>query len=160
MIRHAEKPGRAGEGLSEIGKRRAQCLRTVFGAESEFDFGLVFAAPRDASKADQERTWMTVAPVAQDLGLEVDILCANEPASCVRERVEAFAEHSSADVLISWKHHDLLNMARALGVDTTVGYPDDRFDIMWIIEGQRMVEKRSEHCPLLDDGVVDGAVMV
>lgn len=30
-----------------------------------------------------------------------------------------------------------------------------RNDVIWIMEGDRIVEKRSMHCPKLDDGRVD-----
>lgn len=79
FIRHAEKPGRGGYGLNEIGKQRAQCLRSVFGQETQqqnssgFDVGLIFAAPRDDTWKDQERTYMTVEPLAKDLGLDIEI---------------------------------------------------------------------------------------
>ena len=44
----------------------------LFGNQSEFDFGLIFAAPRDMP-VETERTYATVAPLARDLGLEVNI---------------------------------------------------------------------------------------
>jgi hypothetical protein len=44
----------------------------LFGNHSEFDFGLIFAAPRDMP-VETERTYATVAPLARDLGLEVNI---------------------------------------------------------------------------------------
>ncbi|KAI5475560.1 hypothetical protein MNV49_001156 [Pseudohyphozyma bogoriensis] len=157
FIRHGEKPGRAGMGLSEIGKQRAQCLRDVFGKESEFDFGLVFAAPRDQLIKDQERTYMTVSPLAEDLGLDIEISCANEPASCVANKIEEFVKTSDKDVLICWKHRDLVTIARALGAHAYQGYPDDRNDIMWIMEGHEIVEKRSEHCPIIDARRIDDA---
>lgn len=45
----------------------------LFGRDSEYDFGLMFAAPRTAQEKEDERTYATVAPLASDLGLEVDI---------------------------------------------------------------------------------------
>jgi hypothetical protein len=48
-------------------------LLQLFGKDSEFDFGLIFAAPWDPENKTDERTYATVAPLAQDLGLEIDI---------------------------------------------------------------------------------------
>ncbi|ODO11170.1 hypothetical protein I350_01774 [Cryptococcus amylolentus CBS 6273] len=143
-------------GLSAIGKERAQFLRTLFGNESDYDFGLIFAAPLDGDKKETERTYATVAPLAGDLGLEVYIDCANAEASCVKKKVEEFAATSDKDILISWKHRDLNVIATALGAPNAKNhYPDDRYDIIWIMHGGAIVEKRSQHCPVIDDGRVD-----
>ena len=80
-------PGRFPSGLNDDGKKRAQWLRKVniesfirtmiddqlFANGTEFDFGLIFAAPREAETKETERTYATVAPLAQDLGLDIDI---------------------------------------------------------------------------------------
>ena len=42
LIRHGEKPD-SGNGLSAQGLERAQCLRTVFGASSEYNIGHIMA---------------------------------------------------------------------------------------------------------------------
>lgn len=42
MIRHAEKPDE-GNGLNKEGERRAQCLRSVFGAGSEYNIAHIMA---------------------------------------------------------------------------------------------------------------------
>lgn len=43
LIRHGEKPADGGDGLSEKGKQRAQCLRQVFGAGSPYNIGYIMA---------------------------------------------------------------------------------------------------------------------
>jgi hypothetical protein len=43
LIRHGEKPSDGGNGLSAQGLERAQCLRTVFGASSNYDIGYIMA---------------------------------------------------------------------------------------------------------------------
>ena len=46
----------------------------LFGSDSEWNFGKIFAAPREQDmKKEDERTYATVAPLAQDLGLDIDI---------------------------------------------------------------------------------------
>jgi hypothetical protein len=43
LIRHGEKPADGGNGLNAQGLERAQCLRTVFGAASQYDIGYIIA---------------------------------------------------------------------------------------------------------------------
>lgn len=43
FIRHGEKPRDGGTGLSADGFERAQCIRQVFGAHSEYDIGYIIA---------------------------------------------------------------------------------------------------------------------
>lgn len=43
LIRHGEKPSNGSTGLSAEGEQRAQCLRTVFGAQSSYDIGYIMA---------------------------------------------------------------------------------------------------------------------
>ncbi|RSH95637.1 hypothetical protein EHS25_000729 [Saitozyma podzolica] len=188
--------GKMPNGLSDVGKERAQWIRTLFGASSEYNFGLIFAAPRDEVEKDTERTYATVAPLAKDLGLEINIECANAEASCIVSAIEQFAETSDADILISWKHFDLNIIATALGApNAKQTYPGDRHphsslplpilclmlrhifplpvepwkyrtrtvrvhgaearwdrnDLIWIMQSGTIVEKRSMHCPGIDD---------
>lgn len=42
LIRHGEKPP-SGNGLSTAGEQRAQCLRNVFGATSQFQISHIMA---------------------------------------------------------------------------------------------------------------------
>lgn len=49
------------------------------------------------------------------------------------------------------KHSELVNIQEALGGSATAPYPDDRFDIMWILHRHRLVAKESEKCQGLDD---------
>ncbi|EIN04775.1 hypothetical protein PUNSTDRAFT_146386 [Punctularia strigosozonata HHB-11173 SS5] len=153
-------PGRGGKGkfpsgLNDKGRQRAQHLRTFFGKDSGYDIGLIFAAPRELPK-ETERTYATVAPLAQDLGLEIDIDCADADADCIVSKVEAFAQKSSADILISWKHRDLNVIATALGAkNARKHYPDERYDIVWTMQDGAIVHKQSMHCPVLDDNRVD-----
>lgn len=115
----------------------------------------MFAAPRGPDVVG-ERTYATVAPLAADLRLAVDIGCANEPAACVADAVHAFAQRSAQDVLVCWKHRELHVIAAALGAHNALTpYPDERNDVLWIMEGGAITEKRSMHMPGLDDGRVD-----
>lgn len=43
LIRHGEKPDNGSNGLSATGEQRAQCLRNVFGASSQYNIGYIMA---------------------------------------------------------------------------------------------------------------------
>ncbi|GFZ46419.1 hypothetical protein JCM24511_04666 [Saitozyma sp. JCM 24511] len=114
-------------GLVEVGEvGEVDREAPLFGASSEYNFGLIFAAPRDEVEKDTERTYATVSPLAKDLGLEINIEC--------------------------WKHFDLNIIATALGApNAKQTYPGDRNDLIWIMQSGAIVEKRSMHCPGIDD---------
>lgn len=50
LIRHGEKPADGGNGLTTQGMQRAQCLRTVFGASSQYNIGYIIAEQPKSSK--------------------------------------------------------------------------------------------------------------
>lgn len=50
LIRHGEKPADGGNGLNAQGVQRAQCLRNVFGASSQYDIGYIIAEQPKSSK--------------------------------------------------------------------------------------------------------------
>jgi hypothetical protein len=48
LIRHGEKPDE-GNGLSEKGEQRAQCLRSIFGGASQYNIDYIIAqTPQDS----------------------------------------------------------------------------------------------------------------
>ena len=121
MIRHGAKPD-DGNGLSQEGERRAQCLRSVFGSGSGYDIGHIMAQTPKSSKRERlfatlseycqetmrhkqkaltiwlsdgkrKRPYDTVKPLADDLGLEVDVSCDRDDSDCVVD----FIKHYSGD---------------------------------------------------------------
>ena len=50
LIRHGEKPADGGDGLTAQGMQRAQCLRTVFGASSQYNIGYIIAEQPKSSE--------------------------------------------------------------------------------------------------------------
>jgi broad specificity phosphatase PhoE len=50
LIRNGEKPADGGNGLNAQGVQRAQCLRNVFGASSQYDIGYIIAEQPKSSK--------------------------------------------------------------------------------------------------------------
>lgn len=57
FVRHGEKPKNGGLGLSEEGLQRAQCLRRVFGTQSEYNIGYIMAQrPNTSMESNWKRT--------------------------------------------------------------------------------------------------------
>lgn len=138
--------------LTAIGPR-ARSLAQVLGRHSKHNIGLVIAQDYNRVTRARERPFKTVQPVARDLGLKVDTSCARDEPACVVKLVESFVEHNrEQNVLIAWKHSFLAPLAQALGSTSDAPYPDDRYDIMWVLHQKRIVEKKSEKCKGLDEG--------
>ncbi len=66
---------------------------------------------------------MTVQPVANDLGLTVDISCDRDDADCVADLVDDYS--GAGNVLICWEHDNLSDIVKALGDKKPPSYPDD-----------------------------------
>ena len=62
LIRHGEKPSDDDDNtLSDKGKMRAQCLRNVFGANSQYDIGHIMAETPESGRCTIARATATVA---------------------------------------------------------------------------------------------------
>ncbi|KAF9890645.1 hypothetical protein FE257_005776 [Aspergillus nanangensis] len=151
LIRHGEKPSDDDvTGLSAQGEERAQCLRNVFSASSSYDIGYILAeTPKSNGK--RARPYLTVEPLAEDLGLTVDTSCDKEDPDCVAEAVKAYS--GSGNVLICWEHDYLTDIVESLGDSSAPDYPDDSFNIIWTDPSPytTITSKTSENCPGLDD---------
>ena len=97
FIRHGEKPS-SGNGLSTKGLQRAQCLKTVFGASSQYNIGHIMAQTPQ-SDGSQQRPYDTVLPLAGALGLTVDTSCQRDDSDCVAQRVRGWST-STKNILI------------------------------------------------------------
>ncbi|KFG79890.1 putative phosphoglycerate mutase family protein [Metarhizium anisopliae] len=151
LIRHGEKPADDDEpGLSTKGQQRAQCLRNVFGAGSNYHVGHIMA---QAYKPDgsRKRPFDTVSPLAQDLGLKVDTSCDRNDSKCVKKVVKNYK--GAGNILICWEHKALRDIAEALGADNVKDYPKKRFDEIWIdpYPYSEITDIVSENCPGLDN---------
>ncbi|RYP61873.1 hypothetical protein DL769_007526 [Monosporascus sp. CRB-8-3] len=87
-VRHGEKP-EDGKGVNEEGEQRAQCLKTVFGTGSEYDITHIMA---QTPKSNGKRKWPydTVKPLADDLGLTMNISCDRNDSKCVAGFVNSY----------------------------------------------------------------------
>ncbi|KAI5480701.1 putative phosphoglycerate mutase family protein [Pseudohyphozyma bogoriensis] len=151
LIRHGEKPADGSTGLTAQGEQRAQCLINVFSTSSGYDIGYIMAeTPSSSGKHD--RPYLTVEPLAESLGLTVDTSCDEDDSSCVAKAVKAYAGNGPAgSTLICWEHSELTDIASALGVDNPPDYPDDSYNLIWMIQDEKLVSITSEDCPGLDD---------
>ncbi|OCK94409.1 uncharacterized protein K441DRAFT_687305 [Cenococcum geophilum 1.58] len=149
LIRHGEKPD-SGDGLSAEGQQRAQCLRSVFGASSAYSIGHIMAqTPK--SDGSRQRPYDTVAPLASDLGLTVDITCDRDDSDCVKDVVDGY--QGSGNILICWEHDALHDIVKTLGDDDAPDYPDNSFNLIWTdpYPYSQITSTISEDCPGLDD---------
>ncbi|KAI8945240.1 hypothetical protein F4801DRAFT_140415 [Xylaria longipes] len=150
LIRHGEKPSDDGTGLSAQGEQRAQCLRNVFGASSKYNIGYILAqTPKDDGK--RNRPYLTVKPLADDLGLTVDTSCDRDDEGCVQDLVDDY--NGSKNILICWEHDELNNIAEQLGAKNVDSYPDDSYDLVWTqpYSYKKITAVTSENCPGLDN---------
>ncbi|KAF8954294.1 hypothetical protein BGZ46_002966 [Entomortierella lignicola] len=128
LIRHGEKPSDGSNGLSSDGEKRAQCLRKVFSSSSDYNIGYIMA---QAYKSDgsRERPYLTVKPLAQDLGLKVDTSCDRDDPKCVKKAVGKYS--GSGNILICWEHDALTDIVESLGDSDAPDYPDNDYGIIW-----------------------------
>ncbi|KAJ5736837.1 uncharacterized protein N7483_001962 [Penicillium malachiteum] len=158
LIRHGEKPADPGNHeLTLEGLKRAQCLRQVFGAKSEYNIGYIMAPKMKSSNGGHGRAFKTVQPLAADLGLDVDMHCGRKNTDCVADAIRSY--DGAGDILVSWRHTNMGQIQAALGSDEPVEYPDDRginescrYDLVWTIPYpyHRITVTQSEKCPGLD----------
>ncbi|KAG0025550.1 hypothetical protein BGZ82_009961 [Podila clonocystis] len=128
LIRHGEKPSNGGTGLSSDGVKRAQCLRKFFGASSKYNIGYIMAQ-KYKSDGSRQRPYLTVKPLAKDLGLTVNTKCDRNDPKCVKKAIGRYA--GSGNILISWQHDALTDIAKSLGDKTPPKYPDDVYGQIW-----------------------------
>lgn len=152
MIRHGEKPAdKNDQGLTPDGWRRAECLRDVFGADSGYNIQHIIAPPvmqselmhprakqgnfgRNNSRAytdhmntidgEHRRPYMTVLPLAHDLGLQIDDHCTRKDSECVADAIRSY--DGPGNILISWRHSNMDEIQELLGSESPVDYPINR----------------------------------
>ncbi|KAF3020348.1 hypothetical protein E8E15_002422 [Penicillium rubens] len=157
MIRHGEKPRDPKDhGLASDGIKRAQCLRHVFGQESEYNIGYIMA-PHVKKNGAHGRAFETVLPLAKDLRLTVDTHCKRTKARCVAKTIRSY--DGPGNILIAWRHSTMGEIEKELGALEPIEYPDGRFDLIWTDPWPygNITSIRSEECPGLDvaTGLVD-----
>ncbi|CAI7580846.1 unnamed protein product [Penicillium glandicola] len=157
MIRHGEKPQNPDDhGLTSDGVKRAQCLRRVFGQDSQYNIGHIMA-PRVRWDGAHGRAFETVLPLANDLGLTVDTHCKRKKVECVAKAIRSY--DGPGNILIAWRHSNMGGIEEELGALEPIEYPDERFDLIWTDPWPygNVTSIKSEGCLGLDvrTGLVD-----
>jgi hypothetical protein len=145
LIRHGEKPPPSGEAplgvtadgtkdkhsLTVRGWTRAGALIGFFATAHD---GVepptkIYAAMADTGGPHGRRASETVTPLAEAANIPLDLSIAVGNEADLATAILA----DEGVVLVSWEHHNIPVIVRALGVaDFSLTWPDDRFDLVWI----------------------------
>ncbi len=169
VIRHAEKPdpGSGIRGVTPMGRedpdslsvrgwQRAGALIAWFGASHDaqrpdISRPAFLFAPAPTPQAPSLRSGQTLAPLAACLGLPVAT-----PFEKGEEQALALALRGlPGPALVAWEHKAIPGLANALtggDVATPRAWPDDRFDMVWVFEGEAGRLRFSQVPQLLMDG--------
>lgn len=149
LVRHAVKPSSVGVpfGVDEAGEidphnltvrgwQRAGALCQLFRfGRADFSIGrptALFAAATSAS-SPSTRCFSTVKPLAGALGLSLDDSFGKGDEQWLAQEISG----RSGTVVVAWEHKALPALARALvGAscrDVPSSWPDERFDVAWVI---------------------------
>jgi broad specificity phosphatase PhoE len=152
IIRHAEKHTDGGrhrgvniEGvhtkheLTVHGWIRAGALVRYFAPVEGLPESSPIATPRSifasaaTAKSPSLRAQRTVEPLAALLGVRI----RNEHAEGEEDACAAAALKAEGPVLISWHHSHIPGLAKAIvgrRLDWPTSWPDERFDVVWILD--------------------------
>eukprot|EP00435_Cladocopium_sp_Y103_P056972 s624_g19.t1 len=119
LVRHAEKCPGSGHGLTAIGKARASYLARCMSRESSsrvMPLGKARAVMASRVRPGQStRPRDTAKPLANALGVKLQMPCDKVDASCFAENAKAllFAEST---LVVFWQHEDLPLLVEALQI--------------------------------------------
>ena len=138
LLRHAEKPDDpAAEHLSPRGNERAVALVSLLGRSSLLTSNAPVAAlyASRVTKHDHgRRTGETLAPLSKDLGLPVNTTYDSDNYSLAAASVMNNPAYRGKTVIVCWTHHDIAQLAGALGVRPQPDHWKEKtFDRLWII---------------------------
>ncbi|WP_020660380.1 hypothetical protein [Amycolatopsis benzoatilytica] len=146
IIRHGEKPDGSGgpqgidvngnadsHSLTVRGWTRAGALVELFDPSTgALRDGLarptaVYAAGGSGGEGTRPRE--TATPLAERLGKQLDTTYAKGSES----QLAAEVSRRSEPTLISWQHEEIPALAAAFGAPAPQRWPDDRFDLVWVL---------------------------
>ncbi len=67
---------------------------------------------------------MTVLPLANDLGLDIDTHCSRKDTQCVADSIWSY--DGPGNILIAWRHKNMGTIQENLGSRDPLDYPEDR----------------------------------
>jgi len=138
LFRHAEKPEDQAEvHLSPRGQDRARALVSLLGRRSRFTTNAPVAAlyaTRITKHEHSYRTGETLAPLSQELGLPVNTRFGTDDYGLLARSVLSQPAYRGKTVVICWTHHNIAELAEALGVkNPPPPWKDAVFDRLWLI---------------------------
>lgn len=139
VIRHGEKPpaDAASPDLDADGKARADALPKLFvkAANRSDPFptpDFLFAA-RDSKNSHRPNE--TIAPLAKALGLKVNDGVKDADYAKLADELFHDPKYAGKTILICWRHHDIPELAAALGAtDAPTSWDSAVFDRVWQID--------------------------
>lgn len=139
LLRHAEKPADAANvHLNSRGEERARALVSLLGRNSPFTTNAPVVALYAAgvtSHGHSHRTGETLAPLSKDLGLSVHATFDSDHYALVANEILHKRAYRGKSVIVCWTHHDIADLAAALGVKPKpAAWKDKIFDRLWIID--------------------------
>lgn len=138
LLRHAEKPDdQADVHLAQRGEERAHVLVSLLGRGSPLTSHAPVAAlyaTRVTKHDHSHRTGETLAPLSLALDLPVNTTYASDDYVLAAANLLNNPSYRGKTVIVCWTHHDLAQLAGALGVRPQPDHWKDKtFDRLWII---------------------------
>lgn len=139
LLRHGEKPDDpVALHLSPRGEERARALVSLLGRNSSLTSNAPVAAlfaTRVTGHGHSQRTGETLIPLAKDLGLPVLTPHPNERYALLARDILGNRAYLGKTVVICWTHHEMADLAGALGVTPKPGpWKDKTYDRLWLIK--------------------------
>ncbi len=138
VLRHAEKPDDdAALHLSPRGEKRARALADFLGNPNALTSNAPIAAlyaTRVTRHAHSQRTGETLAPLSKRLSLPVQTPYEAELYPLLASDILRNRAYQGKTVVICWTHHELAELAEALGVSPKPPkWKDNTFDRLWLL---------------------------
>lgn len=145
ILRHGEKPDEpAALHLSPRGQMRANALPSLLGKGSFLTSNAPVAAiyaSRATKRGAGQRPGETVAPLARSLGVPLQTPFLTEQYAQMAHSILSNPAYRGKTVILCWTHHDLADLAGALGADPKPPkWKEDVYDRVWRVsfEGGRV----------------------
>jgi len=129
LIRHGEKPEN-GDNLSCQGLNRSLQLPDVLYSRFGIPDEIYVPAPGVGKSTKNSRMLETITPFAVKYNLKINTsFDVNAVSSLVQD-----LKNRSGTVLIVWEHKELPDIAKGIGINSTLKWKSDDYDSIWIID--------------------------
>jgi len=130
LIRHGEKINDDYTDLSPEGKARAECLINTFGPNGIYATPQIIYAQKPTKQRQSTRPVDTVTPLAESLGLEVDLSYSSGKFKDLAKEIKKSPEEV---ILVSWANDRIPKIAKEFGIKKVPEWKGKEFDDVWII---------------------------